>query len=48
MGDACEYRVLLSSKVIRTPSGISIAKRIIEHWLGSTVESVAGASVVDR
>ena len=43
-----EYRALLSSKVIRTPSGISIAKRIIEHWLGSTVESVAGASVIDR
>jgi NAD+ diphosphatase len=43
-----EYRDLLSSNEIRTPSGISIAKRIIEHWLGATVESVAGASVVDR
>nr|WP_141823784.1 NAD(+) diphosphatase [Humibacillus xanthopallidus] len=43
-----EYRALLSSNEIRTPSGISIAKRIIEHWLGATVESVAGPSVVDR
>ena len=43
-----EYRHLLSGGVIRTPSGISIAKRLIEHWLGATVESVAGVSVVDR
>ncbi len=43
-----QYRELLSSTAIRTPSGISIAKRIIEHWLGATVESVAGTSVVDR
>ncbi|WP_307723841.1 NAD(+) diphosphatase [Terrabacter aerolatus] len=35
-----EYRDLLRSGTIRTPSGISIAKRIIEHWLGQTVESV--------
>jgi NAD+ diphosphatase len=35
-----EYRELLRSGAIRTPSGISIAKRIIEHWLGQTVESV--------
>ncbi len=35
-----EYRDLLLSDTIRTPSGISIAKRIIEHWLGQTVESV--------
>ncbi|EWT00307.1 NUDIX hydrolase [Intrasporangium oryzae NRRL B-24470] len=35
------YRELLRSGQIRTPSGISIAKRIIEHWLGQTVESVA-------
>ncbi|MGO4598288.1 NAD(+) diphosphatase [Terrabacter sp. 2RAF25] len=35
-----EYRDLLRSDAIRTPSGISIAKRIIERWLGSTVESV--------
>jgi NAD+ diphosphatase len=37
-----EYRALLRDGSIRTPSGISIAKRIIEHWLGQTVESVAG------
>ncbi len=43
-----EYRNLLSTSMIRTPSGISIAKRLIEHWLGATVESVAGASVIDR
>ena len=36
-----EYRDLLRSDAIRTPSGISIAKRIIERWLGQTVESVA-------
>jgi NAD+ diphosphatase len=36
-----EYRDLLRSDEIRTPSGISIAKRIIERWLGQTVESVA-------
>jgi NAD+ diphosphatase len=35
-----EYRHLLRGGSIRTPSGISIAKRIIEHWLGETVESV--------
>jgi NAD+ diphosphatase len=35
-----EYRDLLRSDAIRTPSGISIAKRIIERWLGSTVEAV--------
>ena len=35
-----EYRELLRGGSIRTPSGISIAKRIIEHWLGQTVESV--------
>ncbi|MBC9821757.1 NAD(+) diphosphatase [Terrabacter sp. MAHUQ-38] len=35
-----EYRALLRDGSIRTPSGISIAKRIIERWLGQTVESV--------
>lgn len=34
-----EYRTALRDKQIHTPSGISIAKRLIEHWLGSTVES---------
>ena len=43
-----EYRDLLSSSTIRTPSGISIAKRLIEHWLGATVESVAGPLAVDH
>jgi NAD+ diphosphatase len=38
-----EYRDLLRGGTIRTPSGISIAKRIIEHWLGQTVESVLPA-----
>lgn len=40
-----EYRELLRSGTIRTPSGISIAKRIIEHWLGQTVESVVPPGV---
>lgn len=35
-----EYRAALRSGAIRAPFGISIAKRIIEHWLGETVESV--------
>ena len=39
-----EYRDLLHSDGIRTPSGISIAKRIIERWLGSTVEAVLARS----
>ncbi|MEW1953893.1 NAD(+) diphosphatase [Terrabacter sp. NPDC080008] len=39
-----EYRDLLRSGDIRTPSGISIAKRIIERWLGATVESVTGVA----
>ncbi|HET9631750.1 MAG TPA: NAD(+) diphosphatase [Terrabacter sp.] len=37
-----EYRDLLRAGTVRTPSGISIAKRIIERWLGATVESVTG------
>jgi NAD+ diphosphatase len=36
-----EYRDLLSVGEIKTPSGISIAKRIIERWLGVPVEAVA-------
>ena len=36
-----EYRDLLRTGTIRTPSGISIAKRIIERWLGASVEAVA-------
>lgn len=39
-----EYRDLLVDGTIRTPSGISIAKRIIERWLGATVESVTGGA----
>ena len=39
-----EYRDLLVGGTIRTPSGISIAKRIIERWLGATVESVTGGA----
>ncbi len=41
-----EYRDLLRGGSIRTPSGISIAKRIIEHWLGHTVEDVVGPGTV--
>lgn len=37
-----DYTELLRAGAIRTPSGISIAKRIIERWLGATVESVTG------
>lgn len=35
-----EYRTALRADAIQTPTGISIAKRIIEHWLGQSVESV--------
>jgi NAD+ diphosphatase len=35
-----EYRDLLRSGRLRVPTGISIAKRIIEHWLGEPVERV--------
>lgn len=35
-----DYRDRLRSGQIRVPTGISIAKRIIEHWLGESVESV--------
>ena len=37
-----EYCAALRAGAIHTPTGISIAKRIIEHWLGQTVESVVG------
>ncbi len=37
-----EYMAALRAEEIRTPSGISIAKRLIEHWLGASVESVGG------
>lgn len=36
-----EYRQLLRNNAIRVPTGISIAKRIIEYWLGETVEAVS-------
>ncbi|MGN6753850.1 MAG: NAD(+) diphosphatase [Intrasporangium sp.] len=36
-----EYRARLRSRDIQTPTGISIAKRIIERWLGETVEEAA-------
>lgn len=38
-----DYVGALRTGAIRAPFGISIAKRIIEHWLGQTVESVVGS-----
>lgn len=38
-----EYRSRLRNKQIRTPSGISIARRLIERWLGQTIESATDA-----
>lgn len=35
-----DYRAGLRSGELRVPTGISIAKRIIEHWLGEPVERV--------
>lgn len=37
-----QYRAQLRSGQVRTPSGISIAKRLIERWLGHRVEAVNG------
>ncbi|MDC5698959.1 NAD(+) diphosphatase [Intrasporangium calvum] len=37
-----DYRAALRSGEILAPFGISIAKRIIEHWLGETIESAVG------
>jgi NAD+ diphosphatase len=37
-----EYVEALRNNDIRTPSGISIAQRIIEHWLGARVADVVG------
>jgi NAD+ diphosphatase len=39
-----EYREALINKEIRTPSGISIAQRLIEHWLGQRIAEIADAS----
>ena len=35
-----DYRTALRTGAIHRPFGLSIAKRIIEHWLGQTIESV--------
>ena len=37
-----EYIKALRDNEIRTPSGISIAQRLIEHWLGQRVADVVG------
>jgi NAD+ diphosphatase len=37
-----QYVQALRNNDIRTPSGISIAQRIIEHWLGARVADVVG------
>ncbi len=39
-----EYVQALRENEIRTPSGISIAQRLIEHWLGARVADVVGTS----
>jgi NAD+ diphosphatase len=39
-----DYRAALRTGTIHRPFGLSIAKRIIEHWLGQTVESVMSDS----
>ena len=39
-----EYRNALTTKEIRTPSGISIAQRLIEHWLGQRIAEIADVS----
>ena len=37
-----DYLHRLRAQEIRTPSGISIARRIIERWLGGTVQDLVG------
>jgi NAD+ diphosphatase len=39
-----EYRSALKNNDIRTPSGISIAQRLIEDWLGHRIADLAQAS----
>ena len=39
-----DYRTALRTGAIYRPFGLSIAKRIIEHWLGQTIESVMADS----
>jgi NAD+ diphosphatase len=39
-----EYAAALRAGAIRTPGGISIARRLIERWLGTTVEDAAAGT----
>ena len=39
-----EYLKALRDKEIRTPSGISIAQRLIEHWLGKRIADIEEVS----
>jgi NAD+ diphosphatase len=39
-----EYRNALRNNEIRTPSGISIAQRLIEHWLGHRIADIEDVS----
>ncbi|HEU4331578.1 MAG TPA: NAD(+) diphosphatase [Lapillicoccus sp.] len=39
-----EYLKALRDKEIRTPSGISIAQRLIEHWLGQRIADIEEVS----
>ena len=41
------YAALLRDGSIRVPGGISIARRLIERWLGTSVEEAAGRPVVE-
>ena len=42
-----EYAALLRSGAIRVPGSISIARRIIERWLGADLEVAAGRAVIE-
>ena len=42
-----EYAALLRSRAIRVPGGISIARRLIERWLGQSVQDAAGGPVME-
>jgi NAD+ diphosphatase len=42
-----EYVEMLQSGAIRVPGSISIARRLIERWLGADVQAAAGRPVID-
>ncbi len=42
-----EFAGYLRDRAIRVPGGISIARRLIEHWFGARLEQVAGPALLE-